>query len=355
MAVSATHAALRLAQGAGRLVRRADDRGVVAFLDSRMMTARYAGFLQRSLPPFWPDDRQGDGARRARRGSTRWLRRRCRSRSRRCASLTGARRRRRTARSTRGRSPGLRRLAVSPRSGGHARATRGPTSRTRSCGTRPTSGMQLDELVDHFELPEDDRSRRGVDAARTSTLADAAPSSTEQPRPAASARWPRRSAGAVRRAGVGGPGRGDGCAAVTDPGPPVAPAAVLVTGPEELLAERAVAAVLARPARDRARPRGDPPRRPATYQPGELAMHASPSLFGGDKAVVVSDLDEAPDELSDDLLAYLAAARRRRHPRRRPRGRPAGQAGPRRAGQGRRPASSSAPRSRPTATRPTSS
>ncbi len=54
MAVSATHAALRLAQGAGRLVRRSDDRGVVAFLDSRMMTARYAGFLQRSLPPFWP-------------------------------------------------------------------------------------------------------------------------------------------------------------------------------------------------------------------------------------------------------------------------------------------------------------
>jgi ATP-dependent DNA helicase DinG len=27
---------------------------VVAFLDSRMMSARYAGFLQRSLPPFWP-------------------------------------------------------------------------------------------------------------------------------------------------------------------------------------------------------------------------------------------------------------------------------------------------------------
>lgn len=54
MAVSATHAALRLAQGAGRLVRRSDDRGVVAFLDSRMMTARYAGFIQRSLPPFWP-------------------------------------------------------------------------------------------------------------------------------------------------------------------------------------------------------------------------------------------------------------------------------------------------------------
>jgi ATP-dependent DNA helicase DinG len=54
MAVSATHAALRLAQGSGRLVRRAEDRGVVAILDSRMVTARYAGFLQRSLPPFWP-------------------------------------------------------------------------------------------------------------------------------------------------------------------------------------------------------------------------------------------------------------------------------------------------------------
>lgn len=54
MSVSATHAALRLAQGAGRLVRRGDDRGVVAFLDPRMTTARYASFLQRSLPPFWP-------------------------------------------------------------------------------------------------------------------------------------------------------------------------------------------------------------------------------------------------------------------------------------------------------------
>ncbi|MGC5583333.1 ATP-dependent DNA helicase [Ornithinimicrobium sp. W1665] len=54
MSVSATHAALRLAQGAGRLVRRGEDRGVVAFLDPRMMTARYASFLQRSLPPFWP-------------------------------------------------------------------------------------------------------------------------------------------------------------------------------------------------------------------------------------------------------------------------------------------------------------
>jgi ATP-dependent DNA helicase DinG len=53
MSVSATHAALRLAQGAGRLVRSAGDRGVVAVLDSRLATARYAGFLLRSLPPMW--------------------------------------------------------------------------------------------------------------------------------------------------------------------------------------------------------------------------------------------------------------------------------------------------------------
>ena len=53
MAVAAGHAALLLAQGAGRLLRRADDRGVVAVLDSRMATARYGGYLRASLPPFW--------------------------------------------------------------------------------------------------------------------------------------------------------------------------------------------------------------------------------------------------------------------------------------------------------------
>jgi ATP-dependent DNA helicase DinG len=53
MAVAATHAALLLAQGVGRLIRTASDRGVVAVLDSRLATARYAGFLRASLPPFW--------------------------------------------------------------------------------------------------------------------------------------------------------------------------------------------------------------------------------------------------------------------------------------------------------------
>ncbi|MEW9529867.1 ATP-dependent DNA helicase [Microbispora sp. NPDC049125] len=53
MAVAATHAALLLAQGAGRLLRSMDDRGVVAVLDPRLATARYGGFLLNSLPPFW--------------------------------------------------------------------------------------------------------------------------------------------------------------------------------------------------------------------------------------------------------------------------------------------------------------
>jgi ATP-dependent DNA helicase DinG len=53
MAVAATHAALLLAQGAGRLLRSMTDRGVVAVLDPRLATARYGGFLRSSLPPFW--------------------------------------------------------------------------------------------------------------------------------------------------------------------------------------------------------------------------------------------------------------------------------------------------------------
>ncbi|MDQ4086226.1 MAG: ATP-dependent DNA helicase [Actinomycetota bacterium] len=53
MAVSATHAALLLAQGTGRLIRRTTDRGVVAVLDPRLVTARYGAFLRASLPPMW--------------------------------------------------------------------------------------------------------------------------------------------------------------------------------------------------------------------------------------------------------------------------------------------------------------
>ena len=54
MQVSAAHAALLLAQGAGRLIRSSQDRGVVAVLDPRLATARYGTFLTRSMPAFWP-------------------------------------------------------------------------------------------------------------------------------------------------------------------------------------------------------------------------------------------------------------------------------------------------------------
>ncbi len=53
LAVAATHAALLLAQGTGRLLRSVHDRGVVAVLDPRLATARYGAFLRSSLPPYW--------------------------------------------------------------------------------------------------------------------------------------------------------------------------------------------------------------------------------------------------------------------------------------------------------------
>jgi ATP-dependent DNA helicase DinG len=51
-------AALLLAQGTGRLIRSIDDRGVVAILDSRIVTKRYGSVLLNSMPPFW---RTSDG------------------------------------------------------------------------------------------------------------------------------------------------------------------------------------------------------------------------------------------------------------------------------------------------------
>ena len=53
MTVSATHAALLMAQGAGRLIRTSTDRGVVAVLDPRLENTSYARFIQASLPPMW--------------------------------------------------------------------------------------------------------------------------------------------------------------------------------------------------------------------------------------------------------------------------------------------------------------
>ncbi len=82
------------------------------------------------------------------------------------------------------------------------------------------------------------------------------------------------------------------------------PPFVLVTGPEGLLAERALASVLAELRH------ADPDLETikvgaAAYESGMLAHHASPSLFGGAKVVVVEDLDEAGEELQADVLALV--------------------------------------------------
>ena len=53
MEVAASHAGLMLAQGTGRLIRRTTDKGVVAILDSRLLTARYGPFLVTSMPDLW--------------------------------------------------------------------------------------------------------------------------------------------------------------------------------------------------------------------------------------------------------------------------------------------------------------
>ena len=53
MQVSLPRAALLLAQGTGRLIRAVEDRGVVAILDSRIVTKRYGSVLLNSMPPLW--------------------------------------------------------------------------------------------------------------------------------------------------------------------------------------------------------------------------------------------------------------------------------------------------------------
>jgi ATP-dependent DNA helicase DinG len=50
--VDLPRAATLLAQGSGRLIRSADDRGVVAVLDPRLATASYRGVLLNALPPM---------------------------------------------------------------------------------------------------------------------------------------------------------------------------------------------------------------------------------------------------------------------------------------------------------------
>ncbi|WP_409485396.1 DNA polymerase III subunit delta [Arsenicicoccus dermatophilus] len=84
------------------------------------------------------------------------------------------------------------------------------------------------------------------------------------------------------------------------------PPYVLIAGPETVLADRALRATLGElaglhPDLETITVRG------GSYEGGEIAMHASPSLFGNAKAIVVRDLEEATDALQTDLLAHLGA------------------------------------------------
>lgn len=82
------------------------------------------------------------------------------------------------------------------------------------------------------------------------------------------------------------------------------PMLTLVQGPEELIAHRAVESVVT--AVRAGEPDAEVVRlRAGGYQPGELLVHASPSLFGGSTVIVVHDLDEADDVLVEDLDRYL--------------------------------------------------
>ncbi len=81
------------------------------------------------------------------------------------------------------------------------------------------------------------------------------------------------------------------------------PPLVLVSGPEELLAERAVSSVL-RDLRE-----SDPDLETVTldgpaYTSGEIALAASPSLFGGAKVLVVHKLDDGTESLVEDIVTY---------------------------------------------------
>ncbi|MDN5796030.1 MAG: DNA polymerase III subunit delta [Intrasporangium sp.] len=81
------------------------------------------------------------------------------------------------------------------------------------------------------------------------------------------------------------------------------PPLTLVTGPEEVLVGREIAAVVTR-----ARELGAEVVRldAVDYEAGSLLVQASPSLFGGTTLIVVQGLHEAPEELQDDLLTLLA-------------------------------------------------
>nr|WP_311198070.1 hypothetical protein [Ornithinimicrobium sp. INDO-MA30-4] len=82
------------------------------------------------------------------------------------------------------------------------------------------------------------------------------------------------------------------------------PLLALISGPEEVLAERAVDAIFGE-LRDFERDAETVRLAASSYAPGDLLTHASPSLFGGWTGIVISGLEEASDPLLEDVLTYL--------------------------------------------------
>lgn len=81
---------------------------------------------------------------------------------------------------------------------------------------------------------------------------------------------------------------------------------VLVTGPEDVLAERAVAVVIAKA--KAADPEVAVERLDAAgYESGRLELLASPSLFGGGSLVVIENAEASNDAMVADLTRYLTA------------------------------------------------
>lgn len=114
---------------------------------------------------------------------------------------------------------------------------------------------------------------------------------------------PPASSSSSRRPARGG-GRGAAPAGLAWDEVPLAPV-VLVTGPEELLAERAVERVVGL-ARDR-----DPGLEVtrldgSVYAAGQLLLSTSPSLFAEERLVVVEGVERATDDLITDATAYVA-------------------------------------------------
>jgi DNA polymerase-3 subunit delta len=91
-------------------------------------------------------------------------------------------------------------------------------------------------------------------------------------------------------------------AASSDPSAPLH----LVTGPEDLLADRAVERVVAA-ARDAAPDVQVVTVEASGYTAGDLAAHAAPSLFGEGTVLVVQGLEDAPDELVEDARVLVAS------------------------------------------------